>query len=60
MLKRLNEKTDTETKQVNILKDPAMLKRFNDIDALSDTDKQHILYALDGLLRDAKARATYK
>jgi transcriptional regulator with XRE-family HTH domain len=67
VVKRLADELETtvgfllgETKQVNILKDPAMLKRLNDIDALSDTDKQHILYALDGLLRDAKARAAYK
>ena len=67
VVKRLADELETtvgfllgETKQVNILKDPAMLKRLNDIDALSDTDKQHILYALDGLLRDAKSRAAYK
>lgn len=65
VVKRLADELETtvgfllgETKQVNILKDPAMLKRLNDIDALPDIDKQHILYALDGLLRDAKARAT--
>ncbi|MBO9154080.1 helix-turn-helix domain-containing protein [Chitinophaga sp. GCM10012297] len=66
VVKRLAEELETtvgfllgETKQVNVLKDPAMLKRLNDIDALPETDKQCILYALDGLLRDAKTRAAY-
>ena len=49
-----------ETKQVNLLKDPTMLKRLNDIDALPDDDKKCIFYTLDGLLRDAKARVAYK
>jgi len=37
-----------------------MLKRLNDIDALPDEDKHCILYAIDGLLRDAKAKNAYK
>jgi hypothetical protein len=37
-----------------------MLKRLNDIDALPDEDKKYILYAIDGLLRDAKTRAAYR
>lgn len=49
-----------ETKQVNLLKNPAMLKRLNDIDALPEDDKHCILYAIDGLLRDAKAKHAYK
>ncbi|HTD99292.1 MAG TPA: helix-turn-helix transcriptional regulator [Mucilaginibacter sp.] len=48
-----------ETDTSNVLKDPAMLKRLNDLNALPDPDKDGILYALDGLLRDAKARQTY-
>jgi len=28
-----------KTKQVNVLKDPAMLKRLNDIDALAENEK---------------------
>lgn len=67
VVKRLADELDTtvgfllgETNQVNVLKDPAMLRRLNDIDALPEEDKKHILYALDGLLRDAKTRAAYK
>lgn len=67
VVKRLADELDTtvgfllgETKQVNLLKNPAMLKRLNDIDALPDDDKKCILYALDGLVRDAKTRLAYK
>lgn len=48
-----------ETDEINLLKDPQMLKRLNDINSLSSQDKDHILYAIDGLLRDAQARKTY-
>lgn len=67
VVKRLADELETtvgfllgETKQVNLLKNPAMLKRLNDIDALPDDDKHCILYAIDGLLRDAKAKHAYK
>jgi transcriptional regulator with XRE-family HTH domain len=48
-----------ETDEMDALKDPAMLKRLNDLNALSEADRDGILYALDGLLRDAKARKAY-
>jgi transcriptional regulator with XRE-family HTH domain len=67
VVKKLADELDTtvgfllgETNQVNVLKDPAMLKRLNDIDALPEEDKKHILYTIDALLRDAKTRAAYK
>lgn len=67
VVKRLADELETtvgyllgETKQVNLLKNPAMLKRLNDIEALPDEDKHCILYAIDGLLRDAKAKSAYK
>lgn len=41
------------------LKDPALLKRVNELNELSATDRDGILYDLDGLLRDTKARKTY-
>lgn len=43
----------------DVLKDPAMLKRLNELNELSAADREGILYALDGLLRDAKARKAY-
>ena len=49
-----------ETNEVNLLKDPAMLKRLNDIVALPDADKSHILYTIDNLLASVKTRLAYK
>lgn len=49
-----------ETDEVNLLKDPDMLKRLNDIAALPDTDKTHILYTIDNLLASVKTRLAYK
>ncbi len=48
-----------ETEDLDLLKDPSMLKRLNDINDLPEKDKDYILYTLDGLLRDAKARQAY-
>ncbi len=48
-----------ETESINILKDPNMLKRLNDISSFSDDDKKHILYALDAMIRDTKTRQAY-
>ncbi len=48
-----------ETEEMNLLKDPAMLQRLNAINDLPDSDRDHILYAIDGLLRDAKTRQAY-
>lgn len=66
VVKRLAEVLDTtvgfllgESNQLNILKDSAMLDRLNDLQNLSDKDKDYILYTLDGLIRDAKARKAY-
>ena len=47
----------SETKQSNFLKDTAMVKRLNDLNALPDKDKEYILYALDGLIKSAKLQA---
>ncbi|MFN6087992.1 MAG: helix-turn-helix domain-containing protein [Cyclobacteriaceae bacterium] len=49
-----------ETKESSVLKDPGMLKRLNDIVALPDEDKNHILYTIDNLLASAKTRLAYK
>lgn len=48
-----------ESEDMNALKDPAMLKRLNELGSLPQHDRECILYALDGLLRDARARITY-
>ncbi len=40
--------------------DKDLLQRIEDIINLPDHDRQGILFALDGLLRDAKARMAYQ
>ncbi len=66
VVKNLAEVLDTtvayllgETQDMSLLKDPDMLKRLNDINNLPTEDKKGILFALDGLLRDAKTRLAY-
>jgi len=36
----------SETEQENLLKDPAMLKRLNEIEKMDNEDKSHILLVL--------------
>lgn len=43
-----------ENKQATLLKDPAMLKRLQDIENLKEKDKMCVLYAVDNLLKAAK------
>lgn len=45
-----------ESQDKNILKDPTMLNRLNEISALSDYDREHILYAIDGLIKSVKIK----
>lgn len=45
-----------ENKDALLLKDPAMLKRLQDIDAMPDEDRNGILYAIDGLIKAAKLK----
>jgi transcriptional regulator with XRE-family HTH domain len=49
-----------ETQDMNVLKDPDMLKRLNDIAVLPENDKNNILYTIDNLLAAAKTRLAYK
>jgi|SRR5690554_1884225 transcriptional regulator with XRE-family HTH domain len=44
----------SETEQENILKNPDMLKRLNEIDNMDKEDKNHILYAIDALIKSVK------
>ncbi len=43
----------------DILKDRDMLNRWQNLEELPSEDKDHIIYVVDGLIRDAKARKTY-
>lgn len=43
----------------NVIKDKSMLKRFNEILSINEKDKEHILFTLDSMLRDARTRQAY-
>ncbi len=43
----------------NGVKDKAMLKRWQDLEALPQEDRDRIVYMIDGLIRDSKARQAY-
>jgi transcriptional regulator with XRE-family HTH domain len=45
-----------ETEQENLFKDPDMLKRLNEIEKMEKEDKNHILYAIDGLIKSVKLK----
>lgn len=45
-----------ETEEINLFKDPLMLKRFNEIVGLPDDDKNHIIYTIDAMLNNAKLK----
>jgi transcriptional regulator with XRE-family HTH domain len=46
-----------ETQERELLKDPSMLKRLNDIAKFSQKDKEHILYTLDAMINNVKLKA---
>lgn len=41
------------------VRDNAMAKRLDDLMMLPDSEREHVLFMLDAVLRDAKARKTY-
>ena len=44
----------------DLMIDPSILDKITTIQKLPDQDREHILFALDAMLRDAKARAAYQ
>src|SRR5690606_24410960 len=48
-----------ETEETNVLKDPTMLKRLNEISTLTDDDRHCIIYAIDGLLQNVRTRQAF-
>ncbi|OYU92789.1 MAG: hypothetical protein CFE21_22810 [Bacteroidetes bacterium B1(2017)] len=46
-----------ETEDRELLKDPSMLKRLNDIAKFPEQDKACILYALDAMINNVKLKA---
>ncbi len=64
VVKRLAEELDTtvgyllgETEDRELLKDPSMLERLNDISKFSEEDKYCILYTLDAMINNVKFKA---
>jgi len=49
-----------ETEETNVLKDPTMLKRLNEISILPDDDKHCIIYAIDGLLQNVRTKQAFR
>lgn len=45
-----------ENQDKDLLKDPLMLKRLNEISSFNDYDKDHILYTIDGLIKSVKIK----
>jgi transcriptional regulator with XRE-family HTH domain len=45
-----------ESDQENILKDPNMLKRLNDIEGMEPIEKDHVLFTLDALIQKIKLK----
>lgn len=48
-----------DSNSLSMIRNSDMLKRFEEIEKMPDTDKQHILYTIDALIRDAHTRNTY-
>jgi len=46
-----------ETQEKELLKDPSMLRRLNNIASFSQEDKDHIIYTLDALINNIKLKA---
>ena len=45
-----------ETEERELLKDPTMLRRLNDIAKFSEEDKNHILYTIDAMINNVKLK----
>ena len=45
-----------ESEDKDLLKDPAMLKRLNEIEKMDNEDKSHILHVLDGFIKSVRLK----
>ena len=66
VVRRLSDNLDTtvgfllgESEDMNLLKDPSMLKRLNEINELPSKEKEALLLNVDAFLRDFKTRQAY-
>jgi len=66
VVRRLADSLDTtvgfllgESEDMNLLKDPSMLKRLNEINELPSKEKEALLLNVDAFLRDFRTRKAY-
>jgi len=66
VVRRLADNLDTtvgfllgESEDLNLLKDPSMLKRLNEINELPSKEKEALLLNVDAFLRDFRTRQAY-
>jgi len=66
VVRRLADNLDTtvgfllgESEDMNLLKDPSMLKRLNEINELPSKEKEALLLNVDAFLRDFRTRQAY-
>ena len=45
-----------ESQQSDLFKDPGMLKRFEDINNIPPDDREHILFAIDAMIKSVKLK----
>ncbi len=45
-----------ETQEINIFKNPVMLRRWNDIERMNEEDKQNVLFTIDAMIQRIKLR----
>lgn len=48
-----------ESENDNLLKDPKMMERLNEINAFNELDKERVLFTLDAVIREIKNRKVY-
>jgi len=46
-----------ETENADLFKDPGMLQRFKDISKLDAKSKEHVLFAIDSMIKSVKLQA---
>ena len=48
-----------ESENDNLLKDPKMMERLNEINSFNDEDKERVIFTLDAVIREIKNRKVY-
>ena len=48
-----------ETESDNLLKDPKMMERLNEINSFNEEDKEKVIFTLDAVIREIKNRKVY-